>query len=203
VQIGGEYYNYLVEDNPRELPPSVEELMTFARACRWCCDQSIGAEVRSRHAGMAFDADPAGARSDDQVVEDLPAHELSGGLGRHVLRLEVLVDQLVQLASVPLTVLGDYDCHFPHEDTKWARFLRPRHTCFKMLPRNIWPENPGIPPFIVTSGHVFSPRLIAGLVLDEAVQQFGPRQFQFRVPQWLLKDCGWHNLRGVNADSRS
>ncbi len=200
VQIPVEYFIYRADENGGEdfiLPDGFE---TFARTCnrvvRWSVERELAAKRRAEenlHAGLDAALARDGSIEPQKIALMDKCWAETGDLFRHYDRIPDLIQQLVMLATVPTTVYGDYYYCFaewPYE----ARNLLKRKQ-LRCLPRDAWPDNPGVPPFIIASDHLYSPRPIEGLRLYRGCTSDRPRIFKFSVPRRFLDEEGWHGLR--------
>lgn len=200
VEVSAEYFLYLVDENKGkkfELPEGFE---TFARTCNRVVKWSLGPELAAqRRAKAILDAATEASETRGAIFEDEVKKRYSrerGDLFRHFDRMNILIQQLVTLSTVPTTILGALYCHiFEKSPNMVANLLKPKRTLLGCLPPHAWPEDPGVPPFVVAGGCLFSPRPIEGFRLYDGCAPERPHMFKFSVPQWFLDEGGWHGLR--------
>ncbi|HWE96355.1 MAG TPA: hypothetical protein VG269_20500 [Tepidisphaeraceae bacterium] len=191
VAVETEFFIYLAEENDFDHFPAAR---TFTRTCNRVVGWSAAAEFRAQKRAEAYLDENAEDVPDDDVMEK---HlELQGDLFLHHHRAAMMVQQLVALASVPESIYGDFCCTAFEKSPHWAaKLLKPRNTLYLCLHPSAWPDHPGVPPFAVFRGDLFSPVPMKGMRLYDGCKPAHPRNFEFQVPSWFLEDGGWPAMK--------
>jgi hypothetical protein len=115
---------------------------------------------------------------------------------RHYQRVAHMTHQLVQLAAMQDLLFGDYESLFVEQPRRASKFLG-GDLRYSALSPYAWPEDPGIPPFMLfADDFVFSPLPLEGLrpTLSSAKR---PLPFVFAVSDAFLAAGGWRVLNPV------